>query len=349
LQVSGSAAIDVVGLLTVNGSFVLTQFDASGATFAGAGARGLALRLQVSGGVPSAAVSGAGTLQLVQITSTAGQSWLAAEATGLSFSLAFGPLSLAVTGGALVINQAPLGQPLVNWSTVTIPASANIALSAALNGQIGLQVSGSAAIDVVGLLTVNGSFVLTQFDASGATFAGAGARGLALRLQVSGGVPSGAVSGAGTLQLVQISNTAGQSWMAAEATGLSFSLAFGPLSLAVTGGALVINQAPLGQSLVDWTASGVVPASTQVTFSSALSGSIGLQVSGAAAIDVVGLLTVNGSFVLTQFDASGATFAGAGARGLALRLQVSGGVPSGAVSGAGTLQLVQISNTAGQS
>ena len=61
--------------------------------------------------------------------------------------------------------------------------------------------------------------------------AGTGATGLALTLQVAGGVPSGAVSGAGTLQLVQITNTAGQSWLAVEATGLSFGLEFGPLAL----------------------------------------------------------------------------------------------------------------------
>src|SRR5689334_4461559 len=346
LHVEGNAAIDVVGLLTINGSFALDQFDASSLTFAGAGATGLALRLQLSGGVPSGAVSGSGTLQLVQVTNTAGLSWLGVEATDLSFSLDFAPLSLAVTNGVLRINQAPVGQSRVNWSTVSgLPSS--IHFSSNLTNTVALHVEGNAAIDVVGLLTINGSFALDQFDASSLTFAGAGATGLALRLQLSGGVPSGAVSGSGTLQLVQVTNTAGLSWLGVEATDLSFSLDFAPLSLAVTNGVLRINQAPVGQSRVNWSTVSGLPSS--IHFSSNLTNTVALHVEGNAAIDVVGLLTINGSFALDQFDASSLTFAGAGATGLALRLQLSGGVPSGAVSGSGTLQLVQVTNTAGLS
>src|SRR4029077_15336166 len=82
-----------------------------------------------------------------------------------------------------------------------------------LTNTVALHVEGDAAIDVVGLLTINGSFALDQFDASSLSFAGAGATGLALRLRLAGGVPSGAVTGSGTLQLVQITNSAGLSWL----------------------------------------------------------------------------------------------------------------------------------------
>jgi hypothetical protein len=203
-------------------------------------------------------------LQLVQITSTAGQSWMAAEATGLSFSLAFGPLSLTVTGGALVINQAPVGQPLKNWSLVAIPASAQVSFSAALNGSIGLQVSGHAEIDVAGLLTINGYFQLTQFtpvDPDVVALVGAGATGLALMLQVSGGIPTGIVSGAGTLRLIRITSLAGQSWLGVEATELDFGLNLPPITLSVNG-QLRLNQASPGATKLDWDSLSVASSSS---------------------------------------------------------------------------------------
>ena len=47
-------------------------------------------------------------------------------------------------------------------------------------------------------------------------------------------------------------NAAGQSWLGVEATDLSFSLNFEPLDLAVTDGSLLLNQAPTGEVLQDW-------------------------------------------------------------------------------------------------
>src|SRR4029079_9037493 len=146
LQVSGSATIDLAGLLSVEGSFVLTQFEIAAADVApfGAGATGLALVWQIGVEVPVGGVSGSGTLELVRISNLAGQTWMAAEATALEFVLAFGPVTLEVTNGSLVLNQAPLGSQRLDWATVTVPASTQVALTAALfNGDIALQVSGS--------------------------------------------------------------------------------------------------------------------------------------------------------------------------------------------------------------
>src|SRR5690606_18185061 len=138
----------------------------------------------------------------------------------------FGPLTMAVTNGRLILNQAPAGQSLQDWTVAAVSTASGITFDADLAGSISLQVSGNASIDLVGLLTVEGSFELTQFDAS-STFAGAGATGLALTLSASATVPGAGVSG--TLQLVRITNTAGLSWLAVEATDLNFDLAFGPL------------------------------------------------------------------------------------------------------------------------
>ena len=255
-MVSGSASIDLVGLLTVSGTFELTQFtiDSTIATF-GAGATGLSLDLSVSGsGGP---VGASGTLRLVRITNTAGLAWMAAEATDLNFSLEFGPLALVVTNGRLVLNQAPVGQTPIDWTDSVVVGELPIDFGDDLAGEITLLVSGSASIDLVGLLTVSGTFELTQFtiDSTIATF-GAGATGLSLDLSVSGS--GGPVGASGTLRLVRITNTAGLAWMAAEATDLNFSLEFGPLALAVTNGRLVLNQAPVGQTPIDWTDSVVV-------------------------------------------------------------------------------------------
>ena len=186
----------------------------------------MALELTASATLPGAGVSG--TLQLVQISNAAGLSWMAVEATDLNFDLAFGPLTLQVTNGSLIVNQAPLGQTrCTDFTVAAIETLAGVDFTApTLNGTISLQVSGTASVDLVGLLTVTGGFTLTEFDAS-TTFAGAGATGLALELTASATLPGAGVSG--TLQLVQISNAAGLSWMAVEATDLNFDLAFGPL------------------------------------------------------------------------------------------------------------------------
>src|SRR4051794_17066398 len=349
LHVAGSASIDLVGLLTIQGSFTLDQFNVSAAPF-GAGASGLALKLTASAAAPGVGVSG--TLQLVRITNTAGLAWMAVSATDLNFDLAFGPLTLKVTGGSLALNQAPLAPTPPDWTTgavaAAVPARAVFSGASFTGGASGvtLHVAGSASIDLVGLLTIQGSFTLDQFNVSAAPF-GAGASGLALKLTASAAAPGVGVSG--TLQLVRITNTAGLAWMAVSATDLNFDLAFGPLTLKVTGGSLALNQAPLAQTPLDWTTGAVaaaLPAGTVFSGASFTGGASGvtLHVAGSASIDLVGLLTIQGSFTLDQFNVSAAPF-GAGASGLALKLTASAAAPGVGVSG--TLQLVRITNTAG--
>ena len=116
---SGDASVEFAGLLTVDGSFALSEFDASAGTDAatvGVGATGLELALSVSGSAP--VVGASGTLHLVRVSSASGDStWLGVEASGLNFDLEFVPLSLAVTNGSLLLNQVSGGGAVkaVEW------------------------------------------------------------------------------------------------------------------------------------------------------------------------------------------------------------------------------------------
>src|SRR4051794_9409133 len=283
---------------------------------------------------------------------------MAVSATDLNFDLAFGPLTLKVCGGPWAPNQAPLAQTPLDSTTgavaAALPAGTVFSGASFTGGASGvtLHVAGSASIDLVGLLTIQGSFTLDQFNVSAAPF-GAGASGLALKLTASAAAPGVGVSG--TLQLVRITNTAGLAWMAVSATDLNFDLAFGPLTLKVTGGSLALNQAPLAQTPLDWTTGAVaaaLPAGTVFSGASFTGGASGvtLHVAGSASIDLVGLLTVTGSFSMDQFNVSlganpGFAAVGAGASGLALHLHAAAGV--GGAAGGGGLGLLRLTNAAG--
>src|SRR5262249_902804 len=152
----------------------------------------------------------------------------------------------------------------IDWTDAAVTGVLPLSFGSDLDGTKTLLVSGNASIDLVGLLTVAGSFTLTQFtiDAAGLATFGAGATGLSLDLSVAGS--GGPVGASGTLRLVRISNTAGLTWMAAEATDLTFSLEFCPLKLAVTNARLVPNPALFRSSAIDWTdaaVTGVLPLS----------------------------------------------------------------------------------------
>ena len=346
-SVSGNAVIDIDGLVTVSGNFALTQFDANSSTLLGSAATGLALQLQVSAGIPSGGVSSSGTLQMLRLTNATGQTWLGIEATALEFGLEFAPLSLSVTNGALALNFAPDGETKLDWSNATTQADIGSPFDLSLTDTVNFSVSGNAVIDVDGLLTVSGSFALSQFDVASSALLGSAATGLALQLQVSAGIPSGGVSGSGTLQMIRLTNATNQTWLGLEATDLEFGLEFAPLTLAVTNGTLTLNQAADGEAKLDWS-----DAATRTAIGSpfdlSVSDTVNFSVSGNAVIDVDGLLTVSGSFALSQFDVVSSTLLGSAATGLALQLQVSAGIPSGGVSGSGTLQMLRLTNAAGQ-
>src|SRR4029077_7307291 len=171
----------------------------------------------------------------------------------------FAPLELSVTGGSLKLNQAPVGQQKLDWSLAEAQLGAGVPFSLAVPSTLSLHVEGNAKIAFAELLKIEGSFALDQFDVllpatpdAGYAQLGAGATGLALQLQISGGTPDGGVSGSGTLQLLQVTSASGLSWLGVEATELGFELAFAPLELSVTGGSLKLNQAPVGQQKLDW-------------------------------------------------------------------------------------------------
>ena len=147
------------------------------------------------------------------------QSWLGVEGSDLSFELTFDPLKLTVTDGGLSLNQAPDGENKLDWNLAA--AQTGVPFSLAVDEGTSLHVEGSAAIEFDGLFAVEGSFALDQYDIMSpqGTYAGfAGGTALALQLQVSGSVPSGTVSGSGTLKLLQLTDTAGQSWLGVEAS-----------------------------------------------------------------------------------------------------------------------------------
>ena len=308
LQVSGTASVDLVGLLTVTGGFTLTEFEVvdpvrgAGATGVGVGVDGVG---DAAGGRGVGDVAVGADQQRRRVVVDGGR--------GHRSQLRSRVRAAHVAGHQRQSDREPGAARADPSGLITVAAIETLAgvdfTAPTLNGTISLQVSGTASVDLVGLLTVTGGFTLTEFDAS-STVRGAGATGLALELTASATLPGAGVSG--TLQLVQISNAAGLSWMAVEATDLNFDLAFGPLTLQVTNGSLIVNQAPLGQTRQDFTVAAIETLAGVDFTAPTLNGTISLQVSGTASVDLVGLLTVTGGFTLTEFDAS-TTFAGAGA------------------------------------
>ena len=200
-----------------------------------------------------------GTLRLVRITNTAGLAWMAAEATDLNFSLEFGPLALAVTNGRLVLNQAPVGQTPIDWTDSVVVGELPIDFGEDLNGSKTLLVSGSASIDLVGLLTVSGTFELTQFNVTGAAALAMFGDG-SDRVRVAAGRYR---RWCGRLVRCRALGRC-SSWGSRTPPGWrgwqrrrpiwSSRLAFGPLKLSVSPrGLLVLNQAPVGQTPINWT------------------------------------------------------------------------------------------------
>ena len=328
LSVSGDATINFDGLLSVDGSFTLTQQDAanlSGAPAEFTGAKALVLSLTAAA---DSDVGGAsGTLELIRV-SNATQTWLGVDASDLSFGLDFAPVSLAVTNGELTLNQAT-GAAKVNWSTIN-GGTVNVL------DTVDLSVSGDATINFDGLLSVDGSFTLTQQDAanlSGAPAEFTGAKALVLSLTAAADSDVGGASG--TLELIRVSN-ATQTWLGVDASDLSFGLDFAPVSLAVTNGELTLNQAT-GAAKVNWS---TINGGTVNVLDT-----VDLSVSGDATINFDGLLSVDGSFTLTQQDAanlSGAPAEFTGAKALVLSLTAAADSDVGGASG--TLELIRVSN-----
>ena len=159
-----------------------------------------------------------------------------------------------MTNGRLKLNQKPVGQDKLDWAAITVDNNtAGFGFALNVDADTSLEVSGDATIDFDGLLSVQGSFLLTQFDLTDDTIVGAGATALSLQLSVSDEV-GGAASASGNLNLLQVSNASGQTWLGVAATELNFDLNFAPLTLAVTNGSLKLNQKPVGQDKLDWAA-----------------------------------------------------------------------------------------------
>ena len=104
----------------------------------------------------------AGTLKLIQVTNPDGRSWLGVEASELAFDLAFAPLTVKVSNGSLAINDAT-NTTKVSWVNATTAYGLPFDL-ATVDADVNLIVSGDASIEFDGLLTVEGSFTLTQQD-----------------------------------------------------------------------------------------------------------------------------------------------------------------------------------------
>ena len=109
------------------------------------------------------------------------KTWLGVEASGLNFALDFAPVSLAVTNGTLILNQASDGTK-VNWSNITVGTTTLTTVT----DQIDLSVSGDASLDVDGLLSIDVSFALSQ-QAAPATPFGADAKAIVLNLSSANG------------------------------------------------------------------------------------------------------------------------------------------------------------------
>ena len=328
---------------------VLDQFDIGDEDLIGPGATGLALQLTVSGNA-SAGVSGSGTLKLLRLTNAADQSWLGVEAADLNFGLDFAPLSLAVTDGTLLLNQAPAGETKLDWASMGLLfAGVPFVLSDTVDwANTNLRVSGDAAIDFDGLLSVEGNFVLDQFAITDDGLIGAGATGLALQLTVNGDASAG-VSGSGTLKLLRLTNAMNQSWLGVEATDLSFGLNFAPVEFAVTNGTLLLNQAPIGESKLNWGASSILFAGAPFALSELVAWAIvDFSVFGDTIVSIDDVLSVEGSFALEQFDLADNSVVPGSATALAVELSIVGNAEQGS-SASGNLNLLRVSDSNGQS
>src|SRR5262245_42211201 len=247
LHVEGNASIEFAGLLTVTGSFELDKVDVVEA-MVGAGATALALSLTAS--VSGGGAGASGSLHLIQITNAtnpaAVKSWLGVDASDLTFTLDFPPLSLAVTEGQLQLNSATgVGVTKLDWATITaaeLPVVLDIAAADSLH------VEGNASIEFAGLLTVTGSFELDQVDIVDTDLReDVGACATALALSLTASVSVGGAGASGSLHLIQFTNAtnpaAVKSWSFPTRRSSALTLDFPPLSLAVTEGQLQLNSA----------------------------------------------------------------------------------------------------------
>jgi hypothetical protein len=75
---------------------------------------------------------------------------------------------------------------------------------------------------------------------------------MSMALDASINVSNGQTSASSTLQMHQISNDAGDSWLGVQASNLSLGLNVDPLTLNISNGILKYNSASAGNQKVDW-------------------------------------------------------------------------------------------------
>src|SRR5262249_14585731 len=235
LHVSGTVAVALPGLFpaNANGSLDLGQITD---TAVGTDAQFLALALDASAAGGNASLSA--TVHLVSITHGP-KSWLGVDASGINLSFTLDPLTLSLSDGVLQLNRANGGATKLNWQTFTT-AHTNLPTIAVLD-TTDLHVSGTATLSLPGLFTATGTGSIDLGQVTDAATVGTNAQVPAVSLDTSasgGGI--GSVSA--TLHLVSITQGA-KTWLGADGSGISLSLAIEPLTLSVTDASLKLNRA----------------------------------------------------------------------------------------------------------
>ncbi len=265
------SADDGLSFLSVEGSFALkrdTIFDNAiyGGINIGTGAKRLAFELYNSVDSSGSGAVGSGNLELIQITNDQGESWIGLEATDLSLILDVDLLSMSISDGTVTVNtykQGPSAPPKgkIDWNSgndgeVSIGNSFSADVHT-IDPEADFIVSGRATIEAEDLLTVDGNFALKreQLSTTDARYQGqfGNATLLSLELDASVDATTGlGVPGSGHLELLQIRNDAGDSWLGLEASDLDLTLNVDPLSMEISDGTVNLNTASAGKQKVDW-------------------------------------------------------------------------------------------------
>ncbi|HEV8461410.1 MAG TPA: hypothetical protein VGQ38_11945, partial [Gaiellaceae bacterium] len=258
-------SFDVAGLAS-GGADLVTVGGAIVDTTAIGPARSARIDLSATAGALNVGVSGFGVHAsgdlglelLVALGDNDSRRWYAAVGTGLSTTVALGPVSAALSGVSLHVNQASGATALQDWTTVG--ASSNFTFVSP--GSFANVTGAVGSLDVAGVAQgAATSFTLTQQTVSNAplsltdaklvTF---GVTGLTGSLGTSGY----GVTVSGDLTVSALADTSStKHWLAAHGSALAIQVALAPLSFSASNGTLDLNRGFGASAIQDWSPLGV--------------------------------------------------------------------------------------------
>ena len=369
LSITGSATVDIAGLVSGSATFGITDTPSLTATTAGGGTvtgdlLGFTLsQLRLAVGTTSiGAQITAGTVTLAVLANNSGQSWFGLSSSGLGASLVLPDVTASVASLAIDINQASTGidTDALNWASL----GANDPFGGTLTGYV-LSASGQLTnLNVFGILTTPGtSSIGVSFARSAVTGVSVGnsqtvsgtlftfsldlSQGCLVAGTLNGCDPTApgfsgvglAVGGAGTLTVATLAPTAttdSRRWIAVEGKNLAAAIVIPAVDVSVSEVDVSINGATGGAAALDWTQSALGSPGVDLTGDTlSVSGTVNLTIGG-------GLVTIqNAHFTISRqsvaLDLNGNGILDAGDVASATLLTFSLTVPSSADGGVFTI------------